>query len=40
MAFFTAFGFAGENTFCQSHARPSGASPNPSAATNKTAREK
>src|SRR6516225_1537275 len=40
MAFLIRFGFAGENTFCQTHARPSGASPKPSATTNKTAREK
>src|ERR1035438_4925107 len=40
MAFFTAFGLGGENTFAHSHASPSGASPKPSAATNRTAREK
>jgi hypothetical protein len=34
------FGLGGENTLAQSHASPSGASPNPSAATNKTAKEK
>jgi hypothetical protein len=40
MAFLVGFGFAGENTRAQSHANPSGASPKPSAATNKTAKEK
>jgi hypothetical protein len=34
------FGLRGENTRAQSHANPSGANPNPSAATNKTAKEK
>jgi hypothetical protein len=40
MAFLVAFGFGGENTLAQSHASASGASPKPSAATNKTAKEK
>src|ERR1035437_932624 len=40
MAFLTAFGFAGENTFAHSHASPSGASPKPNAAKNRAAREK
>jgi hypothetical protein len=40
MAFFTAFGLAGENTFAHSHASASGVSPKPSATTNRTAREK
>src|SRR5208337_4303394 len=40
MAFFTAFGLGGENSLAHSHASPSGASPKPSAAKNRTAREK
>jgi hypothetical protein len=40
MAFLMGFGLGGENTLAQSHASASGASPKPSAATNKTANEK
>src|SRR4051794_9367779 len=40
MSFLMALGLAGENTFCHSQASPSGASPNPSATTNRTANEK
>ena len=40
MAFLTALGLAGENVLAQSHARAKGASPKPSAAQNKTAKEK
>jgi hypothetical protein len=40
MAFLIGFGLGGENTLAQSHASASGASPNASAATNKTAKEK
>jgi len=40
MEFLVGFGLGGENTLAQSHASASGASPKPSAATNKTANEK
>jgi hypothetical protein len=40
MAFLVEFGLGGEYTLAQSHASASGASPKPSAATNKTAKEK
>src|SRR6185437_2235787 len=40
MAFFTAFGLAGENALAHNHASPKGARPNPTAATKRTANEK